>query len=482
MTRDADPPAGRVLAFGPFRFIPERGLLLRAGCPVRLSAPALKILRLLADNAGELVKKRRLMECIWPGDTVQESTLRLHIAGLRRALDEGVESSCYVENVTGHGYRFIAPIAQIQQPTQPEVAPTPAARSADSLPHLVPLIGREVMLAALATRLPRRRLVTIAGPGGVGKTALAVAAAHRMTAGYFGRVAFVDLGTISDPLAVSAAIARALGLPPVVSKPYPRTLLILDSCEHVSEAVNHAIEQVLALAPEAHILATSRQSLRARDESVLRLPPLAVVPLLGKLSVAEALEFSAVSLFSRRALEVRDTFEFDEADVEAVTAICRGLDGLPLAIELAAIRAEVLGVRAVAASLNDCLTLLTRGTRTASERHRSLRASLDWSYVTLPDAEQVALRRLAVFAGFFDLPSATAMMSDETATPIGGARAILDSLADKSLLTVRATGDKTVFRLLHTTRAYALEKLENSDECNTIKRRRAQLCHAVTSR
>jgi predicted ATPase len=481
MTRDADPPAGRVLAFGPFRFFPERGLLLRAGCPVRLSAPALKILRLLADNAGELVKKRQLMECIWPGDSVQESTLRLHIAGLRRALDEGLESSCYVENVTGHGYRFIAPITRIQQPTQPETVTAPSAAAAGSLPHLVPLIGREGGLAALATRLPRRRLVTIVGPGGVGKTALAVAAAHRMSPGYFGRVSFVDLGTISDPLAVSAAIARALALPPMLSNPYLRTLLILDGCEHVAEALAHAVEQVLALAPEAHILATSRQSLRVRDESVLRLPPLAVVPLSGNLSVAEALEFSAVSLFSRRALEARDSFEFAEADVEAVTTICRGLDGLPLAIELAAMRADVLGVRAVAANLNDCLTLLTRGTRTASERHRSLRASLDWSFAILSNAEQVALRRLAVFAGFFDLQSASAMMSDETATPIAGARAILDGLADKSLLNVRATGDKTVFRLLHTTRAYALEKLEDSDECSIIKRRRAQLC-PVTSR
>jgi predicted ATPase len=147
---------------------------------------------------------------------------------------------------------------------------------------------------------------------------------------------------------------------------------------------------------------------------------------------------------------------------------------LPLAIELAAIRADVLGVRTVAANLHDCLTLLTRGTRTASERHRSLRASLDWSYATLSNAEQVALRRLAVFAGFFDLQSATAMMSDEASIPMAGARAILDSLADKSLLTHRATGDKTVFRLLHTTRAYALEKLEDSDECGIIKRRRMQ--------
>ena len=341
---------------------------------------------------------------------------------------------------------------------------------------MAPLIGREAELRALAARLPRRRLVTIVGPGGVGKTAVAIAAAHRLNPHYFARACLVDLGALSDPLTISSAIARALG--PSRDSPNPRqkTLLILDSCEHVSQAVTGVVEQMLALAPEVHILATSRQSLRASDESVFRLAPLAVAPVWSRVSVAEALAFSAVSLFARRALEVRDTFELGDADVEAVIAICHRLDGLPLAIELAVMRADLLGVRGLASSLDDCLSLLTRGQRTASTRHRSLRASLDWSFATLSNFEQMALRRLAVFAGSFDLHSATAMMTGEGATPVTGAVDIVGSLVDKSLLTARVTGNKTVFRLLHTPRAYALGKLEASEESAAIKRRRAQLC------
>jgi predicted ATPase len=338
------------------------------------------------------------------------------------------------------------------------------------------LIGRDTVLGALAARLRRRRLVTIVGPGGVGKTAVALAAGERLAPGDFTRVCFVDLGTTCDPLTVSSTIAHALVPPPDSASPRPSTLLILDSCEHVSQAVSIVVEQVLALAPEVHILATSRQSLRTSDESVLRLAPLALAPTSGPLSVTEALAFSAVSLFARRALEARDTFELTEADVGAVAAICRRLDGLPLSIELAVMRADVLGVHAVAAGLSDCLTLLTQGARTAPARHRSLRASLDWSYSTLSNLEQVALRRLAVFTGSFDLQSALPVMLDDDSTPVSAVIDILGSLVDKSLLGARITADKTVFRLLHTTRAYALEKLNASHEWHAIKRRRVQLC------
>ncbi|HEY0799909.1 MAG TPA: hypothetical protein VGD54_03635, partial [Steroidobacteraceae bacterium] len=234
-------------------------------------------------------------------------------------------------------------------------------------------------------------------------------------------------------------------------------------------------EKLLRGAPRVHVIATSRESLRATGEWVLRLGPLEL-PLPGAvLTAAEAFGFSGIQLFAERATASLDTFELSDADVPTVADICRRLDGLPLAIELAAARVDLFGIRGLAARLDDRLGLLTRGRRTAVPRHQTLRATLDWSYEILPRVEQMALRRLAVFAGAFDTRSAKAVIADDEVHEA----AVLDVLADlaaKSLLAVHLAGEQVLYRLLETSRAYALEQLEDSHESAAIKRRHAQLC------
>jgi hypothetical protein len=282
------------------------------------------------------------MASVWPGILVEESALRVHIAGLRKALGDGKSGLSYVENVTGRGYRFVASVTRLHE------APSPAAQANSDEPRcglpvaLAHLIGRDEVLATLATRLPDIRLITIAGPGGIGKTTVALAAARHASPSRFQSVWFVDLGTVADPLLVPSAIAQSLALPVGSADPMAdiverlagqRTLIVLDNCEHLIEAAARAAEKLLTSVPGVHILATSRESLRTRGEWVLRLAPLNLPPPSVTLSAAEALGFPAVHLFALRALELRDTFQLDDAHAGLVVEICRRLDGLPLAID-----------------------------------------------------------------------------------------------------------------------------------------------------
>ena len=473
-----------ILAFGPFRFIRSQRVLLRSGVRVALSKRASTILLLLLERAGELISKSEIIAHVWPDTLVDEAALRVYISGLRKALEEGKAGMHYVENVTGHGYRFIAPVTRIEELPlpQPEAG---AAESPNNIPLPLPaIIGREKELSRLASQLPQRRFMTIVGPGGIGKTTIAIAASHRLRAADFSDIFFVDLSSIVDPALVPASIASAMGLPLVCADVLAdivkflenrRTLLLLDNCEQVVEAAAHVTEKLLALAPGLHILATSREPLRVAGESVLRLAPLALPQKFAPLSVADALKFSAVDLFAQRATESISTFELAAADVSLVVDICHKLDGLPLAIELAAALVGVFGIRGIAANLDDRLKLLAKGHRTASPRHQTLRAALDWSYETLSPTEQTALRRLAVFAGNFDFASADAVLADERIDAAKVLDIVMD-LVSKSLVMTSMTSDNVFFHLLETSRSYALEKLDESEESDEIKRRHARLC------
>jgi predicted ATPase len=251
-------------------------------------------------------------------------------------------------------------------------------------------------------------------------------------------------------------------------------LLVFDNCEQIVDALALLAERLLALSPGVHILATSREPLRARGESVLRLKPLELPPRAAKLTAAEALALPAVSLFMQCAGEGRTALEIGEEEVADVVEICRRLDGLPLAIELAAARAEVFGAHALVSRLSDRLKLLTRGPRTAVARHQTLRAMLDWSHETLTPAEQMALRRLALFEGGFDVESAGALVVGD-GIEAADMLDILASLRDKSLLDSTVVGDTVCFRLLQTCRDYALEKLEAAGETALIRRRGLEL-------
>jgi len=251
-------------------------------------------------------------------------------------------------------------------------------------------------------------------------------------------------------------------------------LIVLDNCEHLVEAAAHLAQTLLGSAAHVHILATSREPLRAMNESVFRLAPLDIPPLSATLTAAEALGFSAVQLFVERAMASAHLFELIDADVPLVVDICRKLDGLPLAIELAAARVDVFGIRGLAVRLDDCLSILTRGHRTAIPRHRTLRATLDWSYAILPRAEQLALCRLSVFADSFDAAAARTVITNDEAE-IEDVIDLLTDLVSKSLLTVHIGNDQAVYQMLGTSRAYATEKLQSSEERDEIRRRHARI-------
>jgi len=267
----------------------------------------------------------------------------------------------------------------------------------------------------------------------------------------------------ADPLTHISARIRA-----------QRMLIVLDNCEQIIESAAHIVERLLALAPGLHILATSREPLRARGEHVMRLAPFELPPSDTPLTVAAALALPAVKLFIQRATRALDGFVVNDTDIPAVVEICRRLDGLPLAIELAAARIDVFGVQALAMNLGDRLALLAPGSRTTVPRHRTLRATLDWSYERLNLAEQVALCRLAVFAGCFDEDSARGVLADAD-IDVGEVFDLLASLVAKSLLNSHAVGARIRFRLLETTRAYALERLHASGASTSIESRRARL-------
>src|ERR1700730_10649917 len=479
--------SGQEITFGPFCLYPDARMLLRSDKPVQLGSRAREMLLLLVERAGEVVKKRELMARVWPDTIVEEGTLRVHIASLRKALGDGLGGIRYVENVTGFGYRFIAPVTRSEEIRPLPVTTTLVIEPQRNIPtQLTRMIGRAPDAAPLASRGRQRRFATLVGPGGIGKTTVALAAANDLHNSYPHGICVIDLSAIMEPARRAGTLAAGLGLATISQEPLPQVieflkpkqmLVVLDSCEHLIEAAALLAEKILGGAPNVHVIATSREPLRALNEWVLRLAPLELPPPGAVLTASEVLGFSAVELFVERARASLDTFELNDADVPVLADICRRLDGLPLAIELAAARVDLFSIRALSARLDDRLGLLTRGRRTAERRHQTLRATLDWSYEILSGAEKIALRRLAVFAGAFDMKAASGLLVDdevhETEVPD-----MLMHLPARSLLAAQLAGEQVLYRLLDPSRAYALEKLADSQESAAIRRRHAQLCYS----
>lgn len=471
----------RTISFGPFRLLPTQRLLLDADKPVRLGSRALDILIALVERPGELVRKDTLMARVWPDTLVVEANLTVHVAALRRALGDGHGGKRYLVTIPGRGYRFVAPVTLAQ-----ERRPVPQAVQAQprhNLPALLTrLIGRADSVNVLVAQLQRQRLVTIVGPGGIGKTSVALAVAERLIVAYEHGVWLIDLAPLGDPLLVPAALASALGLEIRSDDQVAdllavlrgkQMLLVLDNCEHVIAAAAALAAEVLRRAPGVHILATSREPLRAEGERVHRLSSLKSPPASDRLTAAEALGFPSVQLFVERAAATVNDFEFSDADAPMVADICRKLDGIALAIEFAAARVETLGVRGIAAHLDDRLSLLTSSRRIALPRQRTMGATLDWSYGLLTAAEQTILRRLSVFAGGFTLLAAAAVAGDES-RPESETIDHVASLVSKSLVAADVGDDEPRLRLLDTARAYALTKLAASGETDMLGRRHAE--------
>jgi predicted ATPase/DNA-binding winged helix-turn-helix (wHTH) protein len=472
-----------VASFGPFRLVAAERLLMKEGAPVSVGGRALDILIALIERAGDVVCRWELIDRVWPDVIVEEANLRVHVHNLRKALGDGRDGARYVTNVPGRGYCFVAlvrhsagaepglPIPAAENPARPQKLPIPLSR----------MVGREKTAADLCSQLTARRFVSIVGPGGMGKTTVAVSVGHRLLTDFDGAVCFFDLGPLNDPLLVPSAVASTLGL--LIQSNDPtlgliaflrdrRMLLILDSCEHVIESAAALAERIFGDAPHVHILTTTRESLRVEGEHVYQLSPLDNSPDAAGLTAEQVLAFPAAQLFVERVVAGGRRFELSDADAPIVAEICRRLDGIPLAIELAAGCVNALGLRGTAERLDSWFRLRWRGRRTAQARHQTLRATLDWSYDLLSESERVVLRRLSVFVGFFtvDAAQSVAMGDDLSAAQVVEAVA---GLVAKSLVSVDTVDVTSRYRLLDTTRAYALPKLIDADAADDTARRHA---------
>ncbi|MCO8309569.1 ATP-binding protein [Pseudomonas mandelii] len=462
-----------VLRFGPYAFHLRQRLILQGDRPLRMGGRALDILQVLLERAGSVVSKDALIAHIWPTSVVEEINLRVHIAALRRALGDGQNGQRYIVNIPQRGYSFIAPV-------QCDRADTPVPIAMEHKPQhnlparLTPVTGRDSIIGSVVRQLPVRRLMTLIGPAGIGKTTVALRVAELLLQHYQDGVWRVDLAAIDEPAQLVEHLSRTLeldvGEAPLMQR---HALVVLDNCDHLLECCRAVVDNLLAWAPRLSILATSREPLRAAGETLLRLPGLAVPPASAIYNVAEAMGYSAVQLLVSRVRARQQGFTLRQQDLKAVREICRRLDGLPLAIELAAAQIDALALVGLQAQLGNCFQLLTQGRRTAVPRHQSLKAALDWSYEQLSPLEQTVLQRLAVFKMAFTQASAIGVISCAVLRPTCLVD-IVERLASKSLLSVEQGCGQTRYRFLNTTRLYALEKLEHSGHLRAFERRYAR--------
>src|SRR5882724_11966438 len=475
-----DDEAQRNLQFGPFELSSKERLLRREGEVLPLGSRALDILIYLAGRPGEVISKQELIDHVWPDVTVEEGSIRVHVAAIRKALGDGQFGNRYIANIKGRGYSFVGNVVSRAGGTESGNA---RLRQQGRLPlRPITMIGREMVVSEVRDKLREARFVTLLGPGGIGKTTIALAVGRAVTEEFGGKVHFVDLESLTDPRHVAGAVATSLGLALKSKDPglelvdlvrSQKLLIILDSCEHMIEAVALVAEQLYQETEQVHLLTTSRELLKVEGEHCCRILPLDVPPDGSEQTASIVLRYPAVQLFVRRVAARAGGVVLTDEEAPFVAEMCRKLDGIPLAIELAAGQVAILGIKNTVARLVSRLELLKLSHRTAVPRHRTLKAALDWSYDLLSDAERIVFRRIAPFVGHFTLESARYVAGE----PGVGAAEVFDAIAglvEKSLLATRIDEAQAQYRLLDTTRAYALEKLEEYVEANIGFRRHAE--------
>nr|WP_233286919.1 winged helix-turn-helix domain-containing protein [Bradyrhizobium oropedii] len=460
---------------------PSERLLTREGAPVELGARALDILIALVLRPNEVISKKELLSLVWPDVTAEEYSLRFHLANLRKALGDGKDGARYITTLSGQGYCFVAPVTRSRSEVD-SAAPGAADFSHANLPsRLANMVGRDEDILRISNHLIATRFVSIVGIGGVGKTTVAIAVGHHLIEAFKGAVLIADLSVLSDPGLAATAIASMLGLSVQSEDATPaliaylrgkRMLLILDTCEHLIDVIAALTSRIYAEAPDVHILATSREVLQVEGEYVYRLDTLTCPPEDAEITSAAAQTFPAPLLFIQRAVASGAHINLSDADVAVVARICRKLDGVALAIELAARRVEVYGLHQTENLLDQHLGLLLLGHRSATPRQRTLQATLDWSYQLLSELERAVLRRLAVFVGHFTLDAALAVVTD-SAIDQSQVLTAMDSLVAKSMVATRPLGAMIRYRLLDTTRAYALSIATGNAEATELAARHA---------
>jgi predicted ATPase/DNA-binding winged helix-turn-helix (wHTH) protein len=486
MTQDTHTGATAGFAFGPFHLLAERHELLRQGVPVAIGQRALDVLLALVRRRGSLVTKDELMTEVWPGVIVEENNLAVHISVLRKILGQTEEGKSYLQTVPGRGYRFVAPV-QDDASRAGQSATGSAAVSTAPLPpavrHNLPqlltgLVGRAEDLDVLKTRFASHRLVTLTGSGGVGKTRLAIESAAQLLPNYPDGAWMIDLAPIKEAQIVASVVSEVLGVGHTTGSVLDglataikvrHLLLILDNCEHVITESARLAETLIRSCPRVSILATSREPLGIAGESVFRVPSLQSPPADESLTADAARSYPAIALFVERAAALGEDFALTDENAATVAAICRQIDGIPLAIELAAPRLRVLSEQQLASGLDARFSLLTGGSRTAVPRHQTLHALIDWSYELLSETEQQMLRRFSVFAGATAQPSIGAVVPDlDIAT--GQILDLITSLVGKSLVIAERHHGETRYRLAESTRYFARDKLVVAGEQDWYRR------------
>lgn len=459
--------------FGRFTLRPAQRQLLVDGQPATLGARAFDLLMALVEHRDRLVPKNELLDLVWPGLVVEENNLQVHVSALRKLL--GPQA---IATIPGRGYRFtLASDEPAAPPHRPPDTPAPTALPERSLP----LLGRDAELASLLSLLDQHPLVTLVGPGGIGKTTLARSAARARQGGRPDGAAWVELASLTDPRLIASTVAQALDLQlapggdvltALVTALKPlQLLLVLDNAEHLLDDLAVIVQALLQGTPGVRLLVTSQVPLRLQGEQVLRLEALAV-PDAGSDALGAA-RHGAVALFTERARAADRRFALTDTNVGDVIEVCRRLDGMPLALELAAARVPLLGVRGVAERLDDRFRLLAGGSRSAPTRQQTLQAALDWSLALLPESERGVFRRLGVFSGGFTLSLASAVLTSAELDEW----ALIDALAllaDHSLLSASAT-EPPRYALSETARAYALMQLQDSAEHDDLRTQHAHV-------
>lgn len=451
----------------------SRELLLQ-GEVAPLGARAFDILTVLAQRHGRVVSKRELMSLVWPDTVVEEANLRVNMAAIRKCLGQRL-----ISTIPGRGYQFALPVQHATDPPSHRAASPPAGLAswpADALPAL---IGRDDLLAQALSLMQRHRLVTLTGMSGSGKTRLAQAVRHALCADLRARVVWVDLAPLNDAEFVVNSIARSCELETgsadelrgLIAALKPRALtLVLDNAEHLVDTVAEVAHALLSGCSRLQLLVTSQARLKLAAEAVLPVPPLPVAPVGTPAEQAQVA--AAQALFLARCEALGRPMPADQATFDQLATLCERLDGLPLALEYAAAAVPVLGLQGVSKALDERRLWLSAGRRDAPQRHQSLRSLLRWSHALLGPNEQTVFRRLGVFNGGCSLELFQEVIAADFEDPWAGVEA-LSELIDRSLVVAGAT-EPPRYRLLETTRAYALELLAAHAEAHAINARRAE--------